>query len=180
MNGLPKHVEKFGNESDGTVIFSKNDNHLSFKFGDRELISRTVSGQFPNYAMFFPKASSNSALVKVDDLRAALGRVVLASDDRSKSIKVLFADNLMTLSASSADAGESSDELAIEYACEAGEAGFNAQYLIDYLNLLSGGDVTIKFNTFADPFVLYPTAGGQCHYRYVVMPMRLKKEAANA
>ncbi len=45
-----------GDVPEGTnVEFYKDDNHIFFRMGRRMLISRMLSGQFPNYEAVLPK-----------------------------------------------------------------------------------------------------------------------------
>ena len=66
------------------------------------------------------------------------------SREKSNAIKVDIADGSLVLSASNPDLGEAKDEVKIEYKGEALSLGFNARYLIDALNAMSGEKVVFE------------------------------------
>ena len=45
------------------IQFSKDSNHLLFQVGERLLISRLLSGQFPNYEMVIPADNDKKVLI---------------------------------------------------------------------------------------------------------------------
>jgi len=52
-------LQKFASESDPAAIvkFSGDDNHLFFQLGDRLLLSRKLTGNFPDFERVLPKES---------------------------------------------------------------------------------------------------------------------------
>ena len=63
------------------------ENHIYFEVGPRLLISRTLTGQFPNYEMVMPKTNDNKAEFDSASLGQAIRRVALMADDRSHAIR---------------------------------------------------------------------------------------------
>jgi DNA polymerase-3 subunit beta len=51
--------------------------------------------------------------------------------------------------------------------------GFNAQYLLDFLNNLSAEEILFEFKDEQSPALMKPAKGDGYDYKYVVMPMRL-------
>ena len=51
--------------------------------------------------------------------------------------------------------------------------GFNAQYLQDFLNVVSDGQVAFEFKDGNSQAQLRPLADPDYDYKYIVMPMRL-------
>ena len=59
--------------AEGTGIeFAKDDNHLFFQIGSRLLISRMLSGQFPNYEAVMPKGNDRVVVLPQEALSAAV------------------------------------------------------------------------------------------------------------
>ena len=54
-------LSKLTNDFDGDISFGSDENHVYFQVGSRLLISRMLSGQFPNYEMVMPKNNDRSA-----------------------------------------------------------------------------------------------------------------------
>ena len=67
------------------------------------------------------------------------------------------------------------ETFAAEYSGEQVDSGFNAQYLIDFLSVLSDAEVTIELKDSDAQGIFYPTSqkDGDSMHRYVLMPMRL-------
>src|SRR5579884_419102 len=70
------------------VGFSRDDNHLFFDMGRRLLISRMLTGQFPNFEVVLPRANDRIFTIDRDEITAAIRRVAILSDERSKTVKI--------------------------------------------------------------------------------------------
>src|SRR5205085_792666 len=78
MSEIIKLAQEAG--PDATLKFSGDDNHLFFQLGDRLLISRKLTGNFPDFERVLPKEQPNSVALKRDELRASIERVAQFSD----------------------------------------------------------------------------------------------------
>ena len=156
------------------VIFSGDDNHLFFQVGSRLLISRKLTGNFPDFERVLPKSHSHLVELDRDELRASIERVGQFADERSRAIKVRFADNEATVHSSLSESGESEESLGIDYSGPTVEIGFNAQYLVDFLRALPETKVAFHFKDAQSAGEMTPGGEGVDYkYRYVVMPMRI-------
>jgi DNA polymerase III subunit beta len=160
-------------ESDGTVHFGKDENHLYFKVGKRLLASRTLSGQFPNYEMVLPKGNDQRAKTDAGLVSGAIRRVALMADERSHSVKLEVSANVMKISSQAADVGESHDEIVVDYSGPDITAGFNAQYLLDFFGVIQDGEVWFEFKDGNSQVQLKSGTENEYDFRYIVMPMRL-------
>ncbi len=122
-----------GSADDAQAGFSGDDNHLFFEFGVRLLITRKLTGNFPDYDRVLPQDNTNIATVSKDEAKAAIERVAQFADERSRAIKVRFSAGEILISAASLETGDSEESIPAEYAGPELEIGFNAQYLLDFL-----------------------------------------------
>src|SRR5262249_25873053 len=74
--------------SDATLQFSGDDNHLFFQLGDRLLLSRKLTGNFPEYERVLPKDHPHSVALDREELRKSIERVSQFSDERSRAIRL--------------------------------------------------------------------------------------------
>lgn len=155
------------------VEMGKDENHLFFKLGGRLLISRMLTGQFPNYEAVLPRDNERKVSMGREDILAALRRVTLLSDERSHAVKMNIGDHKLQVSSSNAEYGEAQDELEVDYAGDALEVGFNSQYLTDFLAVISEDKVSFEFKDEQSAGLLRPISEDGVNYRYVVMPMRI-------
>jgi DNA polymerase-3 subunit beta len=157
-----------------TVKFSGDENHLFFQFGARLLLSRKLTGNFPDFERVLPKETPLSVNVSRDDLKGSLERVAQFSDERSRAIRLKVAPGEIKIHSSLSETGESEESLPVDYDGAAVEIGFNAQYLLDFLRAVSESEVTILFKDANSAGEFRPLSDGTGQkYRYVVMPMRI-------
>src|SRR5919107_289727 len=166
-------LTKLTSSFEGEIGLGADENHIYFEVGPRLLISRTLTGQFPNYEMVMPKANDKKAEFDTASLSQAIRRVALMADDRSHSVRFQLTPGSLHISSQTAEEGEARETVSTEYAGEETEIGFNAAYLQDFLNVLSGGVVSFEFKDGNSQAQLRPLSDDGYDYRYVVMPMRL-------
>ncbi len=155
------------------VEFAKDEATLFFRIGSRLLTSRQLTGQFPNYDAVLPKDNNKSVSVQGAELGAAISRVAQFADERSRAVRMKMEKGELKLSASSTETGESEDTLEIKYDGDSVSIGFNAQYLIDFIKAIGGGEVLIELKDAQSAGQLRPALSEDYKYRYIVMPMRI-------
>jgi DNA polymerase-3 subunit beta len=161
-------------DKDAGVEFAADENHLFFRLGSRLLISRKLTGNFPDFERVLPKAHAHVVEISKEELRAAIERVAQFSDERSRAIKVRFAENEAVVHSSISESGESEENLPVVYDGPTVEIGFNAQYLLDFLRAVAETTVAFHFKDAQSAGELRPAGEGvNYNYRYVVMPMRI-------
>jgi DNA polymerase-3 subunit beta len=167
-------IAKFAANTDPATMvrFSGDDNHLFFSIGDRLLMGRKLTGNFPDFDRVLPKEHPHSITVGRDELRAALERVVQFADERSHSIRLQFSPGEFKVYSSLSDTGESEETLNVEYDGPAVDINFNGQYLLDFLRVITEEQVLLCFKDHNSAGELRPAAGEGLLYRYVIMPMR--------
>ena len=154
------------------VQFSGDENHLFFKIGERLLLSRKLTGNFPDFERVLPKEQPHSVTLQCEEFRAAIERVAQFSDERSRAIRVRVGDGEVKVHSSVSETGESEESIPAEYKGTAVEIGFNAQYLTDFLRAVHTDQVRFLFKDPHSAGELRP-GGDAENYRYVIMPMRI-------
>jgi DNA polymerase-3 subunit beta len=158
---------------EGEISLGLDNNHIFFEVGPRLLVSRMLYGQFPNYDMVMPKNNDKSVQFDSGQLNSAVRRVALMSDERSHAIRFHLEPNQLVISSQNAEEGEASETIQADYSGEETDIGFNAQYLLEFLNVIGEGAVAFEFKDGNSQAQLRPAEGGDYNYKYVVMPMRL-------
>ena len=168
-------ILKLAQESsaDMAVSFAGDENHLFFQFGERLLISRKLTGNFPDFERVLPKEHANHITIKRDELRASIERVSQFADERSRAIRLQVAPGEIRVYSSLSETGESEESLPVAYDGAEVEIGFNAQYLVDFCRAVPEEDVRFYFKDGHCAGELRPGADASYTYRYVVMPMRI-------
>lgn len=160
-------------ETEESVGFGKDENHLFFKVGRRLLVSRLLSGQFPNYEMVLPKDNSNHIPIESGRVAGAIRRVALMADERSHAIRFEVGNGQISITSQAADVGEAGETLPVDYSGDAIVAGFNAQYLNDFFNVIQDGGIVFDFKDGNSQAQLRSQGESEYDFRYIIMPMRL-------
>jgi DNA polymerase-3 subunit beta len=168
-------LQKLASDSNAaaTVKFSGDENHLFFKIGDRLLLSRKLTGNFPDYERVLPKDQPHSVVLNREEFRSSIERVSQFSDERSRAIRVRVSPGEVKIHSSVSDTGESEESIPVEYSGPAVEIGFNAQYLLDFMKAVSNEQVAFHFKDPHSAGEMRPAGDKADNYRYVIMPMRI-------
>jgi len=146
--------------------------HLFFKVDGRELISRMIDAQFPAFERVIPKGNDKKIEFDRDRLTSAIKRVRLLSSERSQAVRMRLSDDQVEVRSESAEVGEATEELAVNYGDGAVEICFNAQYVLDFLAVVDTDSVVLELKDEMSQALMHP-AGEEATYTYVIMPMRV-------
>src|ERR1700687_6014290 len=86
-------VQRLASEAgeDAEIEFALDESHLFFRAGERLLISRMLTGQFPNYEAVLPRDNNRKVVIERGELNDAVKRVSqLADTRRDKKKKVVM------------------------------------------------------------------------------------------
>jgi len=161
-------------EADSKVVLAKDESHLYFSMGHRILISRMLTGQFPNYEAVLPRENNRIIEIDKDLFTAGIRRVALLADQRSRAIRVKLSEGQMEIFSSSGEFGEAHDTLEVQFSGEPLQIGFNYEYLLDFLNVVDEeGKIRLELKDEQSAGQLRSSEEKAFRYRYVVMPMRV-------
>ena len=162
--------------SQGDVHFGEDPNHIYFQTEGRLLITRKLSGNFPNYEMVMPKDNDHTAVFDLDEMRSAVRRMSLIADERNRSVRMTFREGEVEVTAQSAEQGDGSEIVQAEYAGEEMQLGFNWQYLLEFLqNVGSAEMIAAEVDPEADATVK-ETDGDKVRVRETAPPVKIAFE----
>lgn len=160
-------------EGDGSLEFEVGENHLFFEVGARVLISRMIDGQFPAYERVIPKANDKVIEFDRERLTSAVRRVALLSNERSRAVKFEIDNGKVEVTSSSSEFGEAREQIPVDYAGAPLMISFNAQYVLDFLNVVETDVVSLSMKDEVSQAVMKPVGAEGYDYTYVIMPMRI-------
>ncbi len=131
---------KISRDAKGDVSFGEDANHIYFEVNGRLLITRKLSGTFPNYEMVIPKDNDKVAVFDAEEMKTAIRRVSLMADERTRSVKLTIRAGEIEIGAQSSEEGEANEKVAADYNGDEVQVGFNSQYLQDFLNVVGSGE----------------------------------------
>jgi DNA polymerase-3 subunit beta len=147
------------------------DNSMSFRLGENNMLTRLVEGQFPDYQQVIPSEILRKAIVDREAFYRAVRRVSTLSTDRSTPLKFTFKEGGVMISAVNPEVGEATEDLEADFHGEDLEIGLNARYVIDTFSVIDQDKVRIGMNESLSPGLIQPIDDDE--YQCVIMPMRL-------
>jgi DNA polymerase-3 subunit beta len=153
------------------VEIAVSDNQFMIRMPNVLLLARLIEGTFPNYEQVVPRAHPHRVTLSRAALTAALRRVSVLSEERTKPVRFLLAPGQLKLTANSPDYGEAEEQMEAQFAGEEIAIGFNSRYVLDALNAQGGEQVLIELKDGLSPgvFKSFEDEGTLC----VIMPMRI-------
>lgn len=159
---------------EGEVRVGVKDNHIFVRSGLRTLQSSLFEGTFPNYEKVMPEGNDRIVRSDAEAFLAALRRVSLLSAERTKAVKVSLGEGKMVISTQNPEFGEAEESVEIDgFKGSAIEIGFNARYLMDFLQVVGTPEIQMELKDGETQGLLRPADAEGLDYRYVVMPMRI-------
>src|ERR1700683_2048815 len=162
-----------GSGEDDTVEFARDDSYLFFQVGPRRLVSRILTGQFPNFEAVLPRENKKNIVIERNEFNDAVRRVSQLADQRSRAVKIAISNEGVEISAQSPEYGEATESLDKDYKGEPITIGFNAQYVLDFLSGAADGPIRLELKDEQSAGELRPMGDEAYRYRYVIMPMRI-------
>jgi DNA polymerase-3 subunit beta len=77
------------------------------------------------------------------------------------------------VTSSSSEFGEAREEVAVDYTGTPLAISFNAQYVLDFLNVVETDVVSLSLKDEVSQAVMKPIGAQGYEYTYVIMPMRI-------
>ena len=158
-------------ESEQKVDVEISSNHIRLKLGDTSFTSKLIDGKFPDYQRVIPKNIDKTVLADRDELKQALQRTSILSNEKYRGIRFQFTDGLLQLLAHNPEQEEAEEEMEIDYQGEELTIGFNVGYLIEVLNVIGSESVKLSLSDANSSCLIKDTNSDD--NRYVIMPMRL-------
>lgn len=160
----------------GTEVVSLgvSDNQVVFESGSTTFVSRRIEGNFPSYKQLIPERSEDDTYVTVatEELAAAVKRVsLLALHNSPLRVSVNAEDQTLSLSATTQDVGDASEDLMAKVEGKDVEIAFNHAFMADGLASIGTDAVSLLIQSSMKPGLL--RAGEGEDYRYLLMPVRL-------
>lgn len=116
------------------ISFGEDTNHIYFETEGRLLVTRKLSGTFPNYEMVMPRDNDRVVTFDLSEMRSSVYRISLIADDRNNAMRMKIREGEIEVTAKTAEDGEGLEIVPAEYSGDEIEIGFNCKYLLDLLN----------------------------------------------
>jgi len=154
-----------------TVELAISPQKVRFELNGAALTSKVIDGNFPDYSRVIPK--DNNRIVRVDAklFAQAVDRVATISAEKSRSVRMAIEAGKCVLTVRNMEAGQAVEELEIDYDGDGFELSFNARYLLDITDQISGETAELRFGGPNDPALVLDPADADV--QYILMPLRV-------
>lgn len=164
-------LQRILGSEDQVLEVSIGSNHLRVQIGEIRFTSKLIDGRFPEYGRVIPNNPPRTVAAVREDLRQALQRAAILSNEKYRGIRFALKPNALTIQAHNPEQEEAEEEVEVGYEGEEIEIGFNVNYLMDALAAVDGSDVQIGLTDGNSSCLIRAASDGSA--RFVVMPMRL-------
>lgn len=156
-------------EDSGQLSVIVENNQVFFNFGDTQIISRLIDGQYPDYQQIIPKNFNISAIVDREEI---LNNIKIAGLFSSKSsiIKIVLQANKFEILSQDSDLGENKSQVEAEIKGGPISINLNYRFLIDGLNNIKTKKIFLGFNSDSTPVIIKPVS--EDNYLYLIMPIK--------
>lgn len=163
------------------ITVSSARNQVLFRLPDVEMVSQLIDANFPNYEGIIPRSFVTRVAVDTAAFLRALRLASLFARDSSNIVRFQItpgaggAPGTLTLTATSAEAGDNVADLDAVVEGPAAEIAFNARYMIDVLSVIEEPQVALETTRPSAPGVIRPVGVGPEEFTSVVMPMHVTR-----
>jgi DNA polymerase-3 subunit beta len=156
---------------EGSVELEFARNHLRVRRGDVTFTSKLIDGRFPDYEAVIPIGADKEVRVQRDDMRAALQRAAILSNEKYRGVKLEVSPNRMRIVAHNPEQEEAVEEIEAKTGVSDLSVGFNVNYLLDALGALTGDEVLLCLRDGQSSCLVRKPETDET--RHVIMPLRL-------
>src|SRR5690606_36689455 len=131
-------VRRLLDDGYGPVEVMVSPQKIRFEFGQASLTSEVIDGAFPDYMRVIPKGNDKQADTANAIFAAAVDHVAIIAAEESRSVKLAFDLDRITLTVCNMAPGHGVEEVEVGHSDESFEIGFIARYLLDLPGQITG------------------------------------------
>ncbi len=142
-----------------------------FEVGSVQIVTRLISGKYPDYQKILPKKFSTTASLKHQDLQEITKISSLFAREAAGGVTLLFAkdDNTLSIKSIASQVGENTATAEAEIDNDS-EITMNSRYILDALSAFKGQKLKVQTNGKLDPCMLSDPEDQD--YLHIIMPVR--------
>ncbi len=168
LKAVEEMIKILGEDSERAHLSLCSDK-IALEFGQITLITKLLSGQFPDVERVIPAQFASSFSIHREELISLLRQVSLFTSETSSSVRFTFETGQLHLSAVSSEIGEGRVSMPVDFSGDRLEIAFNPFYLLDILRHSKDETVCLSLNDPHNPGLITDSTQAQ----FVLMPMRL-------
>ena len=169
---IKRILTTFKDNKENIVEFIVTEREIIIKIDGFTVKSKLIEGNYPDYKKVFPDSLPHKLTTDKQDLKSALQRMSILSNEQFKGVKLTLNKTDVTLSTNNPSLEEGEDSIPCEYSGESFDIGFNLSYLLEVIDVISSNNIEIQLNN-ADSGCLISSQDETSANKYIIMPMRV-------
>lgn len=167
-----QELSKILEEDDGMIEIYIKENQILFTSKETELISRLISGKYPDYTKIIPQESKTKAIISTDNFIKIIKGASLFSQKEVNDLNIEFQSQkgLIKINTLNTQKGENISQIKADLSGEDNQIVLNWRYLLDVLQNIDNPEVVLELINKDSPLLLKPQ--NKEDYLYVIMPIR--------
>lgn len=159
------------NEEQVKITISRS--NICFSIGSTIIISRLISGQFPDYRSIIPDEDTlkHQVFVNKNTFNSSLKRASILSKDNNNTVRLEFKPEQVVMTASTSDIGNIREVIPAAVSGDELLVGYNLKYILDFLRVSTGENVYLKLSGSLTPGTM--TEEDNESFIYIILPLRL-------
>ena len=159
-------------EVDGIQVSTSADqNQMIFSFGDTQVSSRLIEGQFPAWEKIIPvDIKARIVAERLEVLKAAKLASVFARNE-ANIVRLQNLPDKLVLSSEAKELGHQTKEVEAQSEGEEIKIAFNTKFLIDALSAFSASQIILELSGNLSAAIIKPM--GEDGLQYIIMPVNL-------
>lgn len=162
-------LDKIGGTDKDVVAIKLLDNQILMSCANVVISSNLVEGNFPKYEDIIPTDYDKKLTLSTEATLSAARRASLLANEESKGIQLSLEKGKIVFSGRAPETGDAQVDMAIDYDGEPMQIGFNPQFLIDALRVITASDFVLELGDPDRPGLLKSGTS----FLYVLMPINL-------
>ena len=155
--------------TDENLVLTLGEKQANFVQKNISLTSRLIEGEFPDYGRVIPKNFQQKLMINRQELIDAVTRAHVLTREKGGSVKFDIQKDVMIISTSVAEVGESSEQIPVKHAEKEMQIAFDPEYTLDALKVIDSKEVFLGLNSPKEAALFRPMDNEK--FVYVVMPM---------
>lgn len=159
-----------GDDDSNEVKLNISQTQAGFHFGNVEVVSRLIEGEYPPYRQVVPVKFEHKVVVDTKNLLSALSRVNIIVRQSSRKVTILARDGELICKGIAPEVGEVEEKLEASTDGADMELSFDIKKLMDGIKGVYGPSTAINLNGPLHPVLIQ--ADGDDSYKYILVTYR--------
>jgi DNA polymerase-3 subunit beta len=165
---------------EGEAKISLMNDKIAIEINQTLLLTKLLSGDYPDISRVIPENSEIIVSLHREELTILLRQISLFTENHHHSVRFIFADGELKLTANTMDVGEGQVGMPVNYQGPKLEIAFNPGFFIDILRHCKEEIVKLGLSDAYNPGVItdgeQTAKAKQASPLFVIMPMRLSED----